>query len=72
MIIKNANLNGEKKNIVIEDGKIVCITEDDLSGEAIDVGGMDVIPGLVDIHTHGIMGYDTMDADFEPMCKYYA
>lgn len=72
MIIKNANLNGEKKNIVIEDGKIVRITEDDLSGEAIDVGGMDVIPGLVDIHTHGIMGYDTMDADFEPMCKYYA
>ena len=24
------------------------------------------------MHTHGCIGMDTMDADFEPMCKFYA
>ena len=72
MVIKNAKVNGKLNNILIENGKITLVTGDYLSGEAIDAGGCDVIPGLIDIHTHGIMGYDTMDADFKPMCRYYA
>ena len=72
MVIKNARVNGKLNNILIENGKITLVTEDSLSGETIDAGGYDVIPGLIDVHTHGIMGYDTMDADFKPLCRYYA
>ena len=71
MIISNANIGGELKSIVIEDGKIAKIT-DTLIQNGIDVKGKRVIPGLIDVHTHGCIGYDTMDADFEPMCRYYA
>lgn len=31
------------------------------AGRAIDATGCWVIPGLIDLHTHGAMGYDTMD-----------
>ena len=72
MVIKNAKVNGKLNNIVIKDGKITLVSEDCLSGEAIDAGGFDIIPGLIDVHTHGIMGYDTMDADFKTLCRYYA
>ena len=72
MIIKNANLDGKLINIVIENAVITDITENNVSGEVLDAKGYYVIPGLIDVHTHGIMGYDTMDADFCNMCKYYA
>lgn len=71
MIINNANIGGEIKSIVIENGKIKEIA-DALAENGIDAKGKRVIPGLIDVHTHGCIGYDTMDADFEPMCRYYA
>ncbi|MBO4468036.1 MAG: N-acetylglucosamine-6-phosphate deacetylase [Clostridia bacterium] len=72
MIIKNALIGGKIKNIVIENGVIADITENDVSGDCVDAEGCRVIPGLIDVHTHGMMGYDTMDADFEPLCEAYA
>ncbi len=72
MIIKNALIKGKLKNIIIENGVISHITSDNIQGEFIDAQGNEVIPGLIDVHTHGIMGYDTMDGDFEPLCKCYA
>lgn len=71
MIIKNANIFGEIKNIRIEDGKFVSFPEY-VDSFDIDAEGKRVIPGLIDTHTHGCIGYDTMDADFEPMCRFYA
>ena len=71
MIINNANIFGEIKNIVIEDGKIISITDESI-GDGFDAKGKRVIPGLIDLHTHGCIGYDTMDGNFEPMCRYYA
>ena len=71
MVINNANIFGEIKNIVIEEGKITAITDKSTEND-LDAKGRRVIPGLIDVHTHGSMGYDTMDADFEPMCRYYA
>jgi len=71
MVINNANIFGEIKNIVIEEGKITSITDKSTEND-LDAKGRRVIPGLIDVHTHGSMGYDTMDADFEPMCRYYA
>ncbi len=72
MLIKNAKIDGKIKNIVINGGIITDITEDDISGDFIDAKGYSVIPGLIDIHTHGLMGFDALDADFENLCKNYA
>ena len=71
MIINNALVNGEIKNIIISDGKITDITEKN-EPDGIDAKGRRVIPGLIDVHTHGCIGLDTMDADFEKMCRYHA
>lgn len=71
MIIKNALLDGKLKNIVIENGIIADITEGETSFD-IDAKGKRVIPGLIEVHSHGCIGLDTMDADFEKMCRFYA
>lgn len=71
MNIKNALVNGNLKNIVIKCGVISEITDRKVEN-GLDVNGMRVIPGLIDVHTHGCVGLDTMDADFEPMCEFYA
>lgn len=62
-------LNGkfEKRDIRIENGKFVEITESgmlslkesELDGDAVlDAAGKYIIPGLVDVHTHGRIGLD--------------
>ncbi len=71
MIISNALINGKLQNIVIENSKIKEITDKPLKFD-IDASGKAVIPGLIDVHTHGCIGLDTMDADFEKMCLYHA
>lgn len=71
MILKNANLNGEIVNIKIENGKFTEISDFECQ-EGTDLGGKRVIPGLIDVHTHGLNGIDTMDADFEKLCRYHA
>ena len=56
-LIKNGNVlindTLEKKDILIEDGKIVKI-EDHINAdcEVIDASGLTVLPGLVDVHVH--------------------
>ena len=37
--------------------------------EAVDLQGMKVIPGLIDIHTHGAMGADFSDGDEEGLIR---
>ena len=60
-VFKNAKLFGETVDIEVSDGKITFIGKSDMAG--IDLGGNDVFPGLVDIHSHGCVGSDTMDGD---------
>lgn len=69
MIISNANVKGKLVSIVIENGTITEITDKALNGD-VDAKGRRVVPGMVEIHAHGCMGLDTMDADFKPMCEY--
>jgi len=41
----------------------------------IDVGGLILAPGLIDLHVHGALGYDTMDATrqaLRQMARFYA
>ncbi len=71
MIIFNAKLNNELCSIEIADGKIKAIGENLKSGD-IDAKGLRVIAGLIDVHTHGCGGFDTMDGDFAPLCEKYA
>ena len=70
MILKNAAVDGAVTDIAVENGKIirVCKTAD----KGIDLEGMEVIPGLIDIHTHGCVGDDTMDGKFDKMCRFLA
>ena len=71
MVIYNAEINGELKSVQIKNGKIEAVGDNENVGD-IDAGGNRLIPGLIDVHTHGCIGMDTMDADFEPMCRFYA
>ena len=61
MIFKNCNINGEITDIRTKNGKLAEIRK--LSEQGTDLGGAKVFPGLIDIHTHGCIGYDTMDGD---------
>ena len=64
MVIKNARIfNGitfiDYMNVVIKDNKIIDITNNDVNDDnVIDAKMTYLVPGLIDIHTHGIMGYD--------------
>ena len=67
--IKNVNLWGEITDIGIEDGKIAFIGKTDEAGR--DFGGAKVLPGLVDMHSHGAKGIDADKADFEMTSRFY-
>ncbi len=76
MILKNGNIfiDGKfvRSDLKITDGKIAefCSGE----GDALDCDGKYIIPGLVDIHTHGCIGYDFSFAssnEINKMRKHY-
>ncbi len=69
-IFKNLIYKGENVDIVSVGGKIEKIGK--VSEDGIDFGGLRVYPGLVDIHSHGMGGVDTMDCDLEPLARYMA
>lgn len=78
MIIRNVKVYGEDKcfadgEIIIKDG--VFAEEGEELGEEIDGGGCYAIPGLVDLHFHGCVGYDFCDGTkeaIEGIAKYEA
>ncbi len=53
--------------IKTENGKIVSFAES--SNVAADISAHFVLPGFIDIHTHGAMGGDTIDGDFDALKK---
>lgn len=61
MIYKNALIDGKITDIEIENGKIKRLGT--LDGDGFDIGKLKVFAGLVDIHSHGCVGYDTMDGN---------
>ncbi len=73
MIIKNCRcFDGEKflsgnRNILVKNGLITSIEEKYISGneELLDADGKIVCPGFIDIHTHGIGGYDNSKISIE-------
>ncbi|MBQ4153373.1 MAG: N-acetylglucosamine-6-phosphate deacetylase [Oscillospiraceae bacterium] len=68
MVLKNGTVLTEdfqfvRTDLVIEDGIIVSVGETDAPGR--DLNGSYVLPGLVDIHTHGCVGGDHLDGNPE-------
>lgn len=53
---KNARVDGTLTDIEVKDGRFCRIEKTDDDGT--DLGGMDVFPGLIDIHCHGCLGND--------------
>ena len=60
MIFKNAAVFLENRfvtcDVAVEDGRIAAIGHH--LGDGMDCTGLKLLPGLVDIHTHGCAGYD--------------
>lgn len=69
-IYKNALIDGTVTDITVEDGKFLSLEK--TPNDGLDLCGKKVYPGLIDIHTHGCMGADTMDNELENMPSYYA
>lgn len=69
-VFKNLCIDAVVTDIVSENGTITHIGRVDADG--IDMKSMEVRPGLVDIHTHGIGGTDTMDGDVSKLSQLYA
>jgi len=82
MIFKNGRLifpNGVRDglDLLVEDGMITAIRgQAPVMGEQIvDLEGNYLAPGFVDLHVHGAMGRDTMEASeeaFRAICDYHA
>ncbi len=68
-ILKNALVEGTLTDLVVRAGKIVSIGKTSTTGEFIDIKGNHLFPGLIDIHSHGCVGQDTMYADPHQMAE---
>lgn len=79
MLLKNAKLVLKDRitegSLLIENGKISAVIQDPdaecpcCRGDEYDAGGKYVMPGFVDLHTHGSGGYDFMDGSAEDIAN---
>ena len=61
MIYKNAFINGKTVDIEVNNGKFTYIGR--IEKDGFDLKNRKVFAGLTDIHSHGCLGYDTMDGN---------
>ena len=80
MFYKNARIFGSDFKFhtgsfeVTDDGRFGMILPNFEPDDAYDLEGATVIPGLIEVHSHGNSGYDFSDGDYEglvEMAKYY-
>ena len=70
IILKNAQIDGVITDVTVKSGKIESVGKSNGEGKIIDLEGALLFPGLVDIHTHGANGLDTMDSDVYELARY--
>jgi len=65
--------------VLVDAGKIVDLGEGHAPRSSrasrLDVSGYSIVPGYIDLHVHGALGHDTMDASADgllAMARYYA
>src|SRR6188472_1678989 len=64
--------------VVVKEGKIAAISKGSLAHEehhVIDLNGNYLAPGFIDLHVHGALGRDTMEASaeaFRVICDFHA
>jgi N-acetylglucosamine-6-phosphate deacetylase len=78
MLLKNANVILPAREVItsvlIADGKIASLNGG-LADEEIDLAGATLLPGFIDMHIHGAVGIDVMDAsaaDLRKVSEYVA
>lgn len=74
MIIKNGSVFQEDgsfqvQDLYMEQHKLVSAGDSLSDRTVVDASGLMVIPGLIDIHSHGAFGHDFSDADSEGLKK---
>lgn len=77
MIIQNGSVFQENKSfkicdLYIENGRIVSDINQVNDKTVINAEGMLVLPGLIDIHSHGAVGHDFSDGNIEGLKKILA
>jgi N-acetylglucosamine-6-phosphate deacetylase len=66
LLLKNANVvlpdREVTDSVLIADGRISAIGKASDAAEQIDLAGATLLPGFIDVHIHGAVGVDVMDA----------
>ena len=80
MFYKNARIFGSDFQFhmgafEVKDGRFGAVLPEEVPADAIDLEGATVIPGLIEVHSHGNSGADFSDGDYEGlkrMAAHYA
>lgn len=59
----------EAGSVVVDRGLITAITDgpNETKANVLDLAGLTLLPGFIDVHIHGAVGIDTMDASAEQL-----